>query len=325
MWLRLRPTTAAAQGAAVDALFEKAFPMLVAKRAAGMKTLTNPELESAVQYFSKWTKEVFAGNKDLVPKFLWKMLDSIPTDKAFAYNRTQALVEQLLKQNIEVAAHDAFRLAEMSSSRSVAMRSLNHPLFGMYPASYMWGKVVPESLRFLSRNPYSATYTLANVQRSIAIQREYDPEFATASGKFDSSSGAFLFGYLTPGLPWEGLQANLSPAARSILKEGGVDPGKIYSAELATVSPERWFSLFGRTGSEIANLVQSQMQAPPAPPPSGLTPPQQQGLNNISQQSAPLGAQAPLSGGNIGATKATGLAPILSNELTELNKVLQGE
>src|SRR4029077_11433653 len=114
------------------------------------------------------------------------------------YNRTHGLAVSLLKNKIEDAQQDVFRLAEMQTKRTVLERSLNHPLFGLYPASYMWGKVLPETVKFLAKNPYAATYAIANVQRSIAIQREFDRDVEDKVNSVDRSSAAFLLDYLTP-------------------------------------------------------------------------------------------------------------------------------
>src|SRR4029077_1863582 len=101
-------------------------------------------------------------------------LSRIPITSATPFNKSQALVVSLLKDKIEQAQQDVFRLAEMQTKRTVLERSINHPLFGLYPASYMWGKVLPETAKFVAKNPYAATYVIADVQRAIAMQREYD-------------------------------------------------------------------------------------------------------------------------------------------------------
>src|SRR4029077_1940408 len=109
-------------------------------------------------------------------------LSRIPITSATPFNKSQALVVSLLKDKIEQAQQDVFRLAEMQTKRTVLERSINHPLFGLYPASYMWGKVLPEIVKFIAATPFGlktggGLYSALDAQAAIALRREWDPEF----------------------------------------------------------------------------------------------------------------------------------------------------
>ncbi len=314
----------AASGGAVQDV-SAGFADLVARRAAG-EVIDNPDVEAIVRHFVQWTRDTVGAqlgeSRDWVGKLANELAAKIPTDNAFAYNRTEALVEQLLKQKIALAQRDAFMLAEMSSQRTMLSRTLNHPVFALYPSSYMWGKVLPEMVKFIAKEPFgfdtsAGAYLMAKVEQAVAIQREYDPNFATAEGKVSSSATAFLADYLTPSLPWSDMRAATSPFMQSLAKNG-LDLGKMAAGEFATISPTRWASQAARAGSEIAGLVQTPFQpAPPTPPPgAGAI------QSNILSKSAPATPATPASPDLSKPIQATGLNPVLVDEMQRLQAML---
>jgi hypothetical protein len=299
-----------------DNFFANNFPQMVKDRITSGKPHKNPEVEGYMQALSKWV------NDTLGPELagqtrtdLRKLVEAIPQTHPSNFNRSQALVVSLLKNKIEDAQQDIFRLAEMQTKRSVIERSLNHPLFGLYPVSYMWGKVLPETVKFLAKNPYAATYMIADVQRAIAIQREYDPEMDNIMGGVDRSSSMFLLDYLTPGLPWSDHQARMSPMFRDIIE--GKDIGMIWRDELATISPQRWVSQVVNSANEIPGALDTINAGPSTEPQfmSGL-----QDLAGGAQLPAAVGAQTEQQ--ITGPTKASALAPILRDDLSRLSSIL---
>lgn len=298
-----------------DAFFDTHFPEMVRKRILEGTPHPNIEVEGYIQQFSHWVQTSLSGELSARTRSdLKRLVESVPTTERTTFNRTHSLVVNLLKDQIRNNQTDIFRLAEMATERSVLERSINHPLFGLYPASYMWSKVLPETIKFLAKNPYASTYTIANVQRSIATQREYDTELDGIMEQTDRSSAAFLLDYLTPGLPWSDHSARFSPLVRGLFE--GKDVGEIWSSELATVSPERWVRLFADTATEFAELPGALEQSAPAP--SGL-----ESLEPLP--SAPLAGPAPEESELLqGPTSGMGLAPLLAEDLIRLQEVLTG-
>ena len=296
-----------------DNYFETQFPELVRNRIASGVPHPNPEVEAYVQQFSKWVhdaiKDELAGQ---TRSDLRRLVEQVPHEGASPFNRSHALVVSLLKNKIEDAQSDIFRLAEMQTKRTVLERSMNHPLYGLYPASYMWGKVLPETVKFLAKNPYGMTYNILRVQRSIAIQREYDKEMDDKIGAVDRSAGAFLLDYLTPGLPWSDHSARMSPLVRDILN--GKSPEQMWKDELATVSPDRWIRQVVQTMKEIPGAIDSLQ-----PDVSQTTP----GLPNlVSGGGAPSGPAQPNPDSISGPTPAAALAPILADDFARLQSIL---
>lgn len=309
-WVALTPDP-------MDTIMAKDFPEAVRQRLLSDTEHPNPEVESYIRQFSKWVQDSIQGELGSRTRSdLRRLVEQVPTAGAVPYNRSQALVISLLKNKIEDAQQDVFRLAEMQTKRTVLERSLNHPLFGLYPASYMWGKVLPETVKFLAKNPYAATYTIANVQRSIAIQREYDHDIEDKISAVDRSAGAFLLDYLTPGLPWSDHEARMSPMVRDIFNG---KPEMIWPDELRTVDPRRWVNQVSETVGELPGAIDT-LTAPAAPP----QPSWAKGLQNLQGAPAANGATAPAE--ITGPTRASALAPILSDDLSRLQSILlQGE
>lgn len=277
----------------------------------------NADVESAIQQVSKLTQATLKDTpaEGMTRHQLRDLVNAVPTNQAAPFNRSQFLIVNLLKAKIDDAQRDIFRLAEMQTSRSVLERSLNHPLFGLYPASYMWGKVLPETVKFLARNPYAATYVIADVQRAIATQREYDPDFERMMASLDRSAFSFLLDYLTPSLPWSDHSARMSPMVRDLFK--GKDPWTITKDEFATMSPERWAKQFVNVVGEAPGAfetVTGQDQSGAAIPKWAT-----------DLQNATGGAAPTATGGSptiTGAVPASGLQPILNEDLKRLERIL---
>lgn len=92
-------------------------------------------------------------------------------------------------------------------SRNFIERSLNHPYLGLYPISYMWGKVLPELTRFLVRRPFGLKAPLGgliaanHVWTNVQMQLQVDEELRKWIDEHPESIR--LLQMMTPGTPWE--------------------------------------------------------------------------------------------------------------------------
>lgn len=297
-------------------IMSKDFPDLLRQRAASGVPHPDPEVEGYMQAFTKWLKANISDAElgQRTRSDLRSIVESIPTNHATNFNRSHDLMVTLLKDKIADAQQDVFRLAEMQTKRTVIERSLNHPLFGLYPSSYMWGKVLPETIKFFARNPYAATYAIADVQRAIAVQREYDPQVEQAMHSMDRSAGMFLLDYLTPGLPWSDHEARLSPMVRDII---GGKWENIWPDELDTVSPDRWVKQVRETIKEIPGALdvvtgQDQTQNPVAQSLAGLA------GSGAPGPTTPTGTPPQITG----IVPAAGLQNVLADDLGRLQSIL---
>ncbi len=131
----------------------------------------------------------------------------MPVTDAVPYNFTEGRLWDAAVQSMATKWEDAFRLQYFAQNRSMFQRSLNHPMFGLYPASYMWGKVGPEMIRFIAAEPFGMRtggllYSLADLQKAVAVQRQYDPDFDKTIDDLGSSASLSFLGYLLPAIPW---------------------------------------------------------------------------------------------------------------------------
>ena len=105
--------------------------------------------------------------------------------------------ERKLYQNVVEAARKAAadegdrarRAIYFDPNRPWWERSFNHPVLGVYPLSYMVGKVIPEFVRFMVKTPFvgrlggdrlfGGVEALRYVSESVIAAEKYDPEFRT--------------------------------------------------------------------------------------------------------------------------------------------------
>jgi hypothetical protein len=105
------------------------------------------------------------------------------------------------------ASKAARDLIHFRGERSLVERSMNHPFFGMYPLSYMWGKVLPELTEFLMFRPFGlkmplvAFNTANRMYQSFMHQQAYDEELRQYLYKNEPAMRAVSM--FIPGVPWD--------------------------------------------------------------------------------------------------------------------------
>lgn len=189
---------------------------------------SNPDVARTAQMFGKWTDAVVTNGllkgENSVFSGLLHDVAGIPTKEAVPYNYTEGAAVNLAMSSMTRKWDDAFRLQYFSQERSFFERSLNHPMFGMYPASYMWGKIMPELIRTIATNPFGlktggGLRTAMDIQASIALRRQYDPEFDAKIEEMGHSQALSFLGYMMPSLPWD-IQAGAPAWMTSIAEQG---------------------------------------------------------------------------------------------------------
>lgn len=280
----------------------------------------NPDVLRAVQQFAKWSKSALqdgllsAGRPNPYSDLLTRV-SGIQTDLAAPFNYTEQMLVNQAANAMRLKEQDAFMLQYFRRDRSWLERSINHPFFGIYPASYMWGKVAPEMIRFIAKEPFGVptgamAYSLADVQKAVAIQQEFDPEFDEMMEKIGSSQAVWFAGYLAPGVPWD-LGAGLPSWMRDIADQGlenqervargqepkPIDLGRPLRKVADYVSPFRPAFQVERVLDEVLE----EQEADDDTQPVGGTPPA------------------------LGATRAVNLGPTLEQSMSDLTRVLSGQ
>jgi hypothetical protein len=134
-------------------------------------------------------------------------MSGMPVSDPVPYNFTEARLWNAATQAMAAKWEDAFRLQYFAQNRSMFQRSLNHPMFGLYPASYMWGKIGPELIKFIAKEPFgmntgAMAYTIADMQKAVGVQRQWDPDFDKFIDQLGTNPALSFLGYMLPATPW---------------------------------------------------------------------------------------------------------------------------
>jgi hypothetical protein len=130
-----------------------------------------------------------------------------PIDGSAHFNLQEEAVYEAAQLALSRAEENAFTLHYYKRGRSLVERSINHPYFGLYPASYMWGKVLPELMRFLMVKPFGLDAPLGglllanNIYRQTLMQQQYNEDFRKTM--LDNTDAFHMLSLLLPASPWE--------------------------------------------------------------------------------------------------------------------------
>lgn len=188
----------------------------------------NADVARVAQMFGKWSEmavaDTIVARESSVYGPLFERTGQMPTADAVPYNFTEAALADAATQAMNAKWSDAYRLQYFKQSRNMLERSVNHPIFGIYPASYMWGKIMPEMVRFIAKEPFGVrtgamAYTLLDIQRAVALQREFDPEFDAKIEDIGHNQALSFLGYMLPSVPWD-IQSSFPSWARDLAAQG---------------------------------------------------------------------------------------------------------
>jgi hypothetical protein len=159
----------------------------------GKHVESNPDVARTAQMFGKWTDAVVTNGLlkggSAVHSGILSDIAGLPTASAVPYNFTEGMAQHIAYSSMARKWDDAYRLQYFAQERSMLERTINHPMFGLYPASYMWGKIMPEVVRFL------------------------------AAEEAGHSQALSFGGYLLPTLPWD-ISASAPAWMRNIADQG---------------------------------------------------------------------------------------------------------
>ena len=130
-----------------------------------------------------------------------------PIDASAHYDIQEEAAYQAAQLALSRAEENAFTLHYYKRGRSMVERSVNHPYLGLYPASYMWGKVLPELLRFLLVKPFGLDAPLGglllanNIYRQTLMQQQYNEDFR--KDMLGNTDAFHMLSLLLPASPWE--------------------------------------------------------------------------------------------------------------------------
>lgn len=168
-----------------------------------------PHLVPIFNFYKKYLTEVTDKVK-MSPETRAVFADVLKTPPGSVVSRAhpdEIALMDIMQGEASRSARNAYDLTHFRTNRSWLERSLNHPYFGMYPISYMWGKVLPELLQFLVAKPFGLNAPMASyaavgqVYRAIMLQQAYDPELRKYMKNNEPAMRALAM--FVPGLPWD--------------------------------------------------------------------------------------------------------------------------
>jgi hypothetical protein len=258
------------------------------------KATVNPDIIRTHRMFGKWTEGAI--NQGLLrggqSQFSGLLNDiaRIPTEGAVPYNLTEGQLIKAATEAMQRKWADAYRLQYFAQKRTMFERSLNHPMFGIYPASYMWGKLMPEVVKFIAQAPFGVrtgamAYSMHNVMQAVGMQREFDPEFDKLINDLGHSQTLWFLGYLLPTLPWD-VGASAPTWMRDLAQQGlasqaSVDAGgtvvqpDIYRSvkkQGEVINPLRPLNQLHSVAKEIDSFINPANAEPPASVAPNTTP-----------------------------------------------------
>jgi hypothetical protein len=228
--------------------------------------------------------------------FLGRPTNADPKAERAAFDALYASSEwdtlsSLWALNLQMTRDEAFGVHFFSPYRSALERSINHPLLGVYPASWSI-KAAREWTRFLFDNRMFGELRLgmAPAQAIAGIVHSQQSQFAMTQGdeldhflqKGPLGNTIFIFNLLLPG-DWSSIPFTLSRTIREV-QRGNTDPGAILQSNLDYLGATRDARLITQSLGEWHNLIFGKDQQPVAQRLRGVS------VRGIADQFEPAGA-----------------------------------
>lgn len=167
---------------------------------------------------------------------------------------------------LQRAEDEAHRVHFYKRGRNVIERSINHPYLGLYPASYMWGKVLPEIVRFLVRKPFGYDAPFAGLAAANHIWEAIQLDLATEEPTLlqdliDNFPEALHFlTLLVPGTPWD-IPVNAPAWTRRVAQDAWAQkepdiPAALTDTIMYSYGPARAFKDLANVAADLGRLGQ---------------------------------------------------------------------
>ncbi|HEY6013487.1 MAG TPA: hypothetical protein VIU37_05760, partial [Candidatus Limnocylindrales bacterium] len=177
-----------------------------------------------------------------------------------------AVISSLWAINLRGNGEEAFGTHFFDQYRSPLLRSINHPVLGVYPASWAI-KTAREWAKFLFDNRAFGTELRLGMQPAVAISEVARSQAVTFAQDPDNNgqtwdqfmrdgplgSTLFVFNLLMPG-DWSSLPFPLSRTIREVLR-GNLDPGAILASNITYSGVTRDLRLGAETWGEWVDLA----------------------------------------------------------------------
>ena len=222
----------------------------------------------------QWTTKVAHGTPEEAQAAFQKLIDHAGTDANRAamdalYNSEEwDVVTGLWSLNVRGDQQEAFSAHFFDVYRNPLLRSINHPVLGVYPASWAY-KTAREWAKFLFDNRMfgvelrmgmTPAVLIANLTRAqnVALAQGTDLGPVTLAAEAANEHGplgstAFVFNLLMPG-DWSSLPFSLSRTLREVVR-GDLNPGQIFMSNVNYLGVTRDARLISEMSTEIGSLM----------------------------------------------------------------------
>jgi hypothetical protein len=191
--------------------------------ATGLAPDLDPTLNAVFNAYADAWKVLHGKNPNVAPEVagLFKgMTREMHRGPSATFDVNQFRMMEAARIALQKAEEEAFRTHFYKRGRSVLERSINHPYLGLYPASYMWGKVLPELMRFLVKKPFGVDAPFAGMAMANHVWNAIQLEMNTDDGiiknlVLEAPEMLRFLQLMIPGTPWD-IPVNVPAWARRI-------------------------------------------------------------------------------------------------------------
>ena len=166
------------------------------------------ERGSAPVYSRKFEEEIRAAVMEEISSNP-SLLDSIDSAsyRLVTDHGAEERVYRAFQTSYATAMETANKVAYFDSNRSFFERTVNHPFLGFYPYSYMFKKILPETMQFLFKTPFGAAAPGAGYQAYMHVrdyvENKIETDYYFKKTLEDNDQVAFMISQLFPGVPWD--------------------------------------------------------------------------------------------------------------------------
>ena len=166
-----------------------------------------PMLQGLFNQYGAWGAAVGIGKSNPAANAVFAKFTDTPDSERFTFNADEQRWWGAARYAVMKGEEQAHSTHYYRRGRTWVERSANHPYLGLYPASYMWGKVLPEMLRFLVQRPFGLKAPLGGLAMATTAYNSLQQQFQTDGDltKFVDShpDTVRMASLMTPGVPWD--------------------------------------------------------------------------------------------------------------------------
>lgn len=189
----------------------------------------DPSTQMAYNAFGKMLQGIDEPPAALKP--LMAQFAGLPDKNDALFHPDEHRIFQAARTAMSNSEDEAFTTHYFKRGRSFLERSVNHPYLGLYPASYMWGKALPELMRFLVAKPFGVNAPLWGMSQAMNVWEGISTELNTNSALRELVEGEHakelvrFMQMLIPGSPID-LPVQAPAWLRSFFRQMAVQPSR---------------------------------------------------------------------------------------------------